>query len=162
MALSDLEARFEALQALGQHLNEVSDALKEELKIVEAKLASFNIGLEVEYAGRPLYQREVVEIPDDNDQERIVGTAQKIGYLAYGKTEREGWGILVKHYVRREDFNSGKTGRFVDPFQPVQLLRNASRDLRLAAADLLPALLDEITRKGQAKIVAIRKVTDRK
>jgi hypothetical protein len=162
MVLKDLESRFEALRNLGEQLSEASDAFTAELKIVEEKLGTCNLGLEVEYSGRTLYAHEVKQVWNDNE-DRVVGTVQEVGLLAYGKLGREGWGFLVKHYTKAEDFNSGKVSYTVDQFtQPPQLLRNASRDLRLAAADLLPDLLDEIDRRGRTKLAAVRRAVGRK
>jgi hypothetical protein len=159
MVLSDLRDRLTELESVSAGLNQASDAFTEELKAIEAKLAKLNLGLEVEYTAQALYEGELRE--EHNRQTHEVELRYRhISYLAYGKTAvgDNRWALLVRNY--RKVFLPDEEWEFIlDSSQP---LLNASRDVRLAAAEHLEGLLEEIKRKATAKLEALRKVTDQK
>src|SRR5262249_14862331 len=146
-------------ESVSAGLNQASDAFTEELKVVEAKLAKLNLGVEVEYTAQALHEGELQEELNQRADE-VERRYQHISYLAYGKTTvgETRWALLVRNY--RKVFLPNEDWEFIlDSSQP---LLNASRDVRLAAAEHLEGLLDEIKMKATAKLEALRKVTDTK
>lgn len=85
----------------------------------------------------------------------------RISRLGYAKTEgaRGRWCLVVNHYERRW---ANDDPRDIDlTFVKRESLLQASRDLRLAAVEELPKLMDLIARTAKQKLAAVRKVTDK-
>jgi hypothetical protein len=159
MVLNDLAPRFKELASLGAELNEASDDFTEELKKTEAQLRALNLGLEVEYTGRPLRAREWVSDTDPG----LVGRARECCFLAYEKLLDGNWHLVVNTYSEKQALLSH--GVYDDDSEYLQVsaqpLLSASRDLRIAAAEVLDGLLDAIKARVQAKLASLRKVSDR-
>lgn len=93
--------------------------------------------------------------------ERLLGFFFDAWSLGYGKDDRGEWHLLIRKYK----VPSAQSGTYTDPEDPLEEdttpLLQASRDLRIAAAEKVPDLLKEIEEKVKKKIQLLAKVSDK-
>ena len=140
--LESARRRLNELAPLAQELNAASDRFTKDLRAIESELVKFNLGVEVTLG----YSLDGPELPDDagpND-------CAENHYLGFGRHGRR-WTLLAR-LIR-------KTVSDDEYLEEVPLLE-APRDLRIAAAEQIDALLDLIAKEARKKIDSLNKVTD--
>ena len=147
---NNVSALLKQLTTVSQNLNEASNQLSEQIKSIEAALAAQKLGVRAWVELRRTPQREQA---DDGRTYEIT----RVDSLGYDKHHGK-WGLLVSSWIEE----------FADPDDEgdVCLLRDAPRELRMAAVDALPKLIlrigdeastlaKEVARKaGKAKTLA--------
>jgi len=125
---NNVSALLKQLSSVSQDLNEASNELSEQIKSIEAALACRKLGVRawVEMRRRP--ERE----PASDGR---VYEFTRVDSLGYDKHQGK-WGLLVVSYYE-ETFDPSD-------FEDAKLLRDAPRELRMAAVDLLPKLIQKI------------------
>lgn len=146
---------FKALAKLSDELNKASDRYTEELKSIEAKLQGLKLGLEC-------FLNVSSEVSDW--QTRYTETDIKERYytdlrLGFGRHRNE-WRLLVREFETTGDPQREETWSEVQVDQ--RPLLDEARDVRIAAAEHLPILLDRLEKEGQGKLESLKKVTDEK
>lgn len=150
MVLSESRPHLTSLAKLAPQLNEATDRLTAEIKAIEEELQQMNLGVEVE-SDAAFKTSPTEEERDEYEQKRRWDFEWSIAYERVGK----GWWFTVRHYrVDKDDDNEEWT------LLDTTLLTAASRDLRIAAAEAIPALLKKIEKTVNAKIAALSKVAD--
>lgn len=117
------------LKDIASRLNEESDSLTADIQDIQGKLNRLNLGLDV-WCERPI----LIEFR-----------------LGYCKTH-EGWGLAVKKVQVRVD-----SGQEFGMTRPEPLLR-ASRQLRIAAVEELPNLIEVLEERAKFTLKAISRV----
>lgn len=155
MVLERARSHLKVLSELAIQLNEVSDRYTDELKAIEAELQRMNLGLEV-YLDRPLKETDYEEAP--KDERRYAASYYYAWTLGHGKGKDDGglWRLLVYHYRVIEDEGGGRTWRLLGTIP----LLEASRELRLCAAEQILDLLTKLGREARKKIDAVQRVCD--
>ncbi|MFQ5656421.1 MAG: hypothetical protein ACE5G5_02685 [Candidatus Methylomirabilales bacterium] len=153
MVLERALPHMRVLSELATELNEVSDRYKHELKVIEAALQRMNLDLEV-CLERPLTQTQPKEVPKEEIREVV--TYHHALRLGYGKDRGASWRLLVYHYEVIEDEDGGRAWRLLGTIP----LLNASRALRLSAADQILDLLSELGKAAKKKIDALQRVNE--
>ncbi len=123
------EAALKQLASLSKSLNEASDQLNKQIAEIESALNSYKLGISA-----------WVELKRER-QQTPHGELTYADDLGYAKHDGK-WGLLVSSYCDI-DPESVKT----------TLLRDASREVRLAAIDKIPELLSALSQEAS-------KVTD--
>lgn len=151
----DFRNRLAALEPVAAELNRASDAFSEELKQLEDELRKLNVGIDVTL--RPAFYSDRPEMVEKGEH-RHVELRYSDYFLAYGKVGSL-WRILV-----REDFV------FLDPASMTtdtpdlpgeeRPLLESPRELRLAAAERIGALLDLISEEAKKKTEAVMHALD--
>lgn len=154
MVYESARPHLNKLAAIAQELNAASDAFTEELKGIERDLAKLNVGIEVEVG---LKNGDTRVDPDDG---RPYETRWLLGYKKLG----DEWRVAVTEYVI---YNPNAPENVIDrSARPEWRLVNekpllqASRELRIAAADKVEELLAAITKAAAERVASLRKVTD--
>ncbi len=124
---NNVSALLKKLSSVSQDLNEASNQLSEQIKSIEAALASQKLGV-----------RAWVELRRTSEREKAsdgrIYEITRVDSLGYDKHQGR-WGLLVHSWIEE----------FVDPDDSdVSLLRDAPRELRMAAVDALPKLIQQI------------------
>jgi len=153
MVMEKVRPRLNTLSKLAPQLNKTTDLYMDELKEIEDKLQKLNLGIEVE---DKVIQKGNRFTEVDADQEPTGISFYSVWMLGYGRSSisRE-WCLFVREYTVYSD------DRGWCEAQTVPLL-NASRNLRIAAADKIPALLEKIEKEVKGKIETLQKVTDKR
>jgi hypothetical protein len=145
------------LAALARKLNANTDALNQSLEEIQNKLNALGLGIEV-WLGQSLHQSDMDDVLD----EREVPTGEREYYadeLGYGR-HGDKWALLVRN--RRTVIAPADDPRDPDVrtvFGPTdqQPLLNASRKLRIAAVDLIPALVEGLKAAAASALASIEK-----
>ena len=145
MVMEKARPGLEALSQLAPRLNKATDLYMTELKEIEAELSKLNLGIEVELSLSNWIQAGSSKTEWDDAGEPL-GVFYHAWTLGYGKDHRGNWCFLVREYKVRAD----------DP------LLQASRDLRIAAAEKIPGLLKTIEQHVKKKIEVLTMVSDTK
>jgi hypothetical protein len=157
MVMEKARPHLRVLSELAPQLNQVTDRYMVELREIEAGLNEFNLGIEVELE-KPIQESNRFE--EETEEQEPTGvsfsSSWTLGYGKYGLSavNRE-WCLFVRKYTVYSD----DRGWCEDTTVP---LRSASRDLRIAAADYIPELLELITERVKEKIAALSKVSDKR
>ena len=145
---------LESLSQLAPQLNKATDLFMEELKEIEAELGQLNLGISVEFSKWIHTENVRTEFNDDGES---IGDYFAAWTLGYGRADRGRWCLLLREY------QVPAVGQQVA--HPVERdctpLLHASRDLRIAAAEYLPALLSDIEATVKKKIEVLAKMTDK-
>jgi len=127
-----LDGTLNQLASISQSLNEASDLLSQRIAEVEAALREYKLGVE---AWVELLREKEEHTGTDGKGSLIVTRVQQLGY---GKHNGK-WGLLVAEWY--DEF-----------FEPSDVrssfLRDAARDVRLAAVVKLPGLLKALAEKA--------------
>ena len=152
MVMEKARPRLEKLAKLAPQLNEATDRYMDELRAIEAELRKMNLGITVELA-QTLKESGYKKDYDENG-EPTGARYYNAWCLGYERIEPDGWGFVVRSYEISSDPEEWEE-------QDVVPLLKASRDLRLAAAEQIPALLDKLELEAEEKIEVLKKVSDR-
>lgn len=124
-----IESTLKKLASVSQSLNQASDLVTSGIAQVEGALREYKLGVEAWVDIRRWYEEGQYT---DGGWFRL-GRTQKLGY---GKKDGK-WGLLT--YIFAEESDEPEEFAF---------LREAPRDVRLAAVDKLPELLDALVEKA--------------
>lgn len=124
---NNVSALLKQLSTVSQDLNEASNQLSEQIKSIEAALASQKLGVRAW-----VEMRRTTESEKASDG-RIYGLT-RVDSLGYDKYQGK-WGLLVASWIE-------EVGEPDD--SDVSLLRDAPRELRMAAVDAFPKLIQQI------------------
>ena len=150
-----LEPAREILKKIYQsaaRLNEASDQFSQELRTIEQELNEARPGLDFTYRGRYLMVSDAWSEEDDRGE--MAGTFRTVHYLAYGK-HRDAWKLLVREYIEKVADDEAE-----DVLTDTVPLLDASRDLRIEAAELILEFLTSLWEKSEKKIASVEKVKD--
>ena len=157
MVMEKVRSHLESLSKLAPQLNKATDLYMDELKEIEEQLNSLNLGTEVELEG--FVQEAIYKSLFKN------GELTKVDYpawsLGYGKSNRGNWCLFIREYTITTDTSSSDPHPSDVVGEGITPLLEASRDLRLAAAEQIPDLLIAIEEAVKAKIEKLRKISDK-
>jgi hypothetical protein len=156
MVMEHARPRLKALAKLAPQLNEATDRYMAELKAIEAELRQMNLGVEVELEDS--LKETDWEEGAENDQGDMEPDFFQVWHLGYGKDRTGDWCLLVRHYKVVQGEYANTQLRTLLNTTP---LLNASRDLRLAAAEQIPTLLGGIEKAVKEKLGTLEKVSDK-
>jgi hypothetical protein len=125
----NVESTLKKLASVSQSLNQASDLVTSRIAEVETALREYKLGVEAWADIRRWYDEGQYT---DGSWYRL-GRTQR---LAYGKKDGK-WGLLT--YIIAEES---------DEYEEFAFLREAPRDVRLAAIDKLPELLEALVEKA--------------
>jgi hypothetical protein len=152
MVLKESRFHLQSLSQLSPQLNEATDRYMVELKTIEAELQAMNLGIPVELS--PSFWKSI-EFEDVEDESET-NTVEMYWFLAYGRIDASHWGFIVrKKKVQLENW-----GQEYVLCEEKPLLK-VSRDIRIQAAEKIPALLHALEEQVKEKIETINKVSDR-
>jgi len=140
------------LSELSRKLNKKSDTLSTTIISLNEKLANLNLGVETWLTssaikrGDPYYDRD--KDPDGNFP------LHNETWLGYCRFDELGWALAVKHVALQVTNNLGQEDVAEAEVKP---LLDASREIRLKAMKLVPALLDSVKRKAEELLESIEK-----
>lgn len=147
MVMKKARPRLNALAQLAPQLNVVTDHYMDNLKKIEDELRGLNLGIKVEC--NDYFQHTGDEVEEED------GLFFFAWFLGFGKDNNSRqWGLLA---IRCKVPVDG-CGR--ESVETVPLLQ-APRDIRIAACNSIPALLEELYREAKAKIDSLQRVSDR-
>ena len=156
MVMEKARPHLNVLSDLAQQLNRATDRYMDELREIEARLNEFNLGIEVEL-DKSIQESNRFE--EQNDELEPTGvsfySAWTLGYGKYVGTINREWCLFARKYTVYSD----DRGWCEDTTVPLLL---AARDLRIAAADYVPELLQVVAEKVKEKIAALTKVSDKR
>jgi hypothetical protein len=153
MVMEKSRSHLKALSELAPQLNQATDRYMDELREIEAELKKLNLGIEVELDKPILEGNRFEEEKDFNEPTGVFyHSAWLLGYGKYGDRE---WCLLVRQYTLYSDDRGWCQ-------ENSSSLLGASRELRIAAADYIPLLLEKIGEEVKAKIAVLKKVSDKK
>ena len=136
------ESAFKKLASVSQSLNQASDKVTSCIADVEMALRDFKLGIEV-----------WIDIAHWTEGVRSSnGSFYKLGRtrrLGYGKKDGK-WGLLT--YLNAEES---------DDWEEFAFLREAPREIRLAAIDKLPELLEALAVKAARTAQEVRKKAEK-
>ena len=145
---------LDALLRCGSHRTNLS-ALE-----IEGELQKLNLGTEIELGTKWLKAGNSKS--EYNDDGELTGVFYPAWTLGYGRNNRGGWSLLVREYRVPQT----PSGTDPDPNEIVEEdttpLLEASRDLRIQAAEQIPNLLEAIEKAVKRKIETLKKVTDKR
>jgi hypothetical protein len=143
---------FSNLEKLSKKINEASDDLTKALTSINEKLNSLNLGIETWLeAGWCLK----TDYGQENEEGYHVETRWLLGY---GKSPQGKWSLLV----RAEDWlmpaNEDLEGRFTGSTE--YPLLSCPRDLRVAAIQYIPQLVEQLEKKSEDFTQAVSKAKE--
>lgn len=159
MVKEHVRSRLDTLSDLASQLNKASDKYTAELKAIEAKLLSLNLGLEV------VLSLPIKELPWEirafsaGDDEVSWRRYKTKFHLGYAKHKDEVWRLVIRKYevVEAAALMEDEIGETL--INEIPLLE-ASRELRIAAADQIPDLLRVLEETTTETLDALKKVSD--
>ncbi len=163
MVMEKVRSRLDNLSKLAPQLNKATGLYVDELKEIEARLQGLNLGLEIELSE---WLQTGTPKSEYNDDEEITGVFYSAWTLGFGKWDighgKGIWRILVRKFRVPQT----PVGTYPHPTEIVEEnitpLLEASRDLRIAAAEQIPALLKKIEEAVKGKIETLGKVSDKR
>jgi hypothetical protein len=156
MVMEKARPHLKTLSKLAPQLNEATDRYMAELKAVEAELQQMNLGVAVELEDS--LEETDWEEGEENDQGDMEPNFFQVWHLGYGKDHRGDWCLLIRHYkVVQGEYANTQLRTLLNTIP----LLNASRDLRLAASEQIPALLEQVEKEVRKKIEILGKVSDK-
>jgi hypothetical protein len=136
------------LEQAAARLNKQSDSLNETLQKIQDKVNSFNIGIEV-------WRKDDIHSEDVPSE---LGDKMLEYHLGYAKFP-EGWGFAIQlkeaQYRRDENGEWEFAGRH--PLSKPTPLLKASREVRIAALQHLPSLIEGLQEKAEEAVSKIEK-----
>jgi len=156
MVIDKVNSRLNSLAKLAPQLNKATDLYMDELREIEEKLKKLNLGIEVELNEAI---QEGHHFSEDNPNGEPTGiTFYSAWMLGYGRIRHSTfteWSLLVYYYTVYSD---DRDWQEEDTFP----LLEASRELRIAAAEKIPALLEKIEEAVKGKIETLGKISDKR
>ena len=137
----NLNSLFSSLETQANQLNSVAESANQALEAAQNRLVNLNIGFEF-WHPKPLERSDLTGSTKAHDT-----STEILSLLGFAKVEGK-WCLALKK-VRHEsgffegDMNSPYTNEYLET-QPVPLL-SQSRNLRLAALNLLPEFLEQLS-----------------
>jgi hypothetical protein len=156
MVMEKARPSLDSLAQLAPQLNKATDLYMDELKEIETALNKLNLGIEVERNDWIEKGNAKTKYNEDGEPLGDFYTAWTVGY---GKDARGGWCLLVREYEVLK-VPAGTISQDIIEQDATALLQ-ASRDLRIAAADHIPDLLKQIEVEVKKKIQTLSKVSDK-
>ena len=157
MVMDKARPHLETLSLLAPQLNKATDLYMDELREIEAQLDKLKLGIEVEL-GKPIQVGNSFS-EDDLDGEPTGITHYSAWMIGYGRHRESSssseWCLVVREYTIYSDDRD----QIEEYFFP---LLGASRELRIVAADKIPALLNKIEEAVKDKIETLGKVSDKR
>jgi cell division septum initiation protein DivIVA len=130
MTLSDkfekIQSHFQTLSNIASSLNAASDELTSSVKILSDSLKKLNVGLTVWV----VFRTRIDDVPHLYDHDEI-------GYCKVGGE----WGIALRSV-------NGNLARDEHNTESLYLFNDAPREMRLAAVDRLPALIEALAKEA--------------
>jgi hypothetical protein len=151
MVMEKARPHLEVLSKLAPQLNEASDLYQEELKEIEEALNKLKLGVTVWL--ELFIETSDIESEYDKDGD-LVGNFYRAWSLGYGKDCGDRWRLLIREWKVDNDADDGTIENVIP-------LLEASRDLRIAAAERIPDLLKEVEEKVKRKLEVLSKVSDK-
>lgn len=143
MVSKDVSSLLRNFQSAATRLNAESDSVNETITSIEQRLVDANVGVEV--------WLQHALLPTDSEEVAYRETSRTIQWLGFAKLDGK-WCIAVKSMRILDGFFEGDTS---SPFRnilaagdPVRLL-SSSRQLRIAALQLLPDLIELLTEEAE-------------
>jgi hypothetical protein len=149
MVETDLSRLLSDLSHTVETLNRESDTINDLIKRVEERLRQLNIGLEV-WCSAPLVSTPV----DVSTDEETYEEGSRDTELGWAKGVR-GWELYLREQVYRklsDDFGGQWRTLRTEDQRP---LRQAPRQLRIAALKRFPQLLEELKEEAEEAVKAI-------
>jgi hypothetical protein len=171
MVLTEAKAKLQVLQPIAARMNEVSDVLRDEIKEVEEGLAKLSLGIEATYfqpfdESQPATEIVWANAYDVETGDRLEQPVQTevvvkyVNHLSYRKHKGSWRLVVVTSRCRREEVAVEK--HEWDPVEEkVVPLLEAPRQLRIAAAEFIPELIDQLRHDAERGIAALSKVADK-
>jgi hypothetical protein len=153
MVMEKARPHLLSLSQLASQLNKATDLYMSELKEIEEQLNRLKLGVFVELNDWIQTDHRFPD-PFDVDSQEPVGVSYRAWTIGYGKHYHD-WCILLSEYKVSKNDDHDPILRSTAP------LLEASRDLRLSAAEKIPDLLKEIEKEVRHKIETVAKVSDR-
>lgn len=154
MVLKSARRRVAELAPLAQELNAGSDVFTQELKTLDADLGKLGLGVDVTLLNHALAEAWPVDGEEEGQP-----PDQLVSYLAFGRL-RGSWRILVRTFSEWDDPNSA-SGPRERALQEEEPLVDASRELRIAAAEQIESLLELLSKETKEKVASLNNVIDR-
>src|SRR5437867_476109 len=143
-------AYLSSLKPLSQMLNTASDAFTARLKSIEEKLNGLALGIEV-MVNAPLVEGKLEETYSDRDHDGAIEDRYRDNqYLAYGRAAG-GWHIMVRTMRDYEYRAGGKLSPCTVMLNSIPLV-DATRNVRIAAADMIDSLLFQLGDEARQKV----------
>lgn len=146
MDLKDLEPIKEQLAAASDELNAALGSIQDQLNAKQLGVEVFLEGIKYELAYR-------VAASANDDGYRPVSCYE----LGYGKDDDGNWGLLLRRYEGRERFARDDWEAFDGAYLWTRPLLRAPRDLRAAAIEHLPALIDALFAEAKSLLDKVEK-----
>jgi hypothetical protein len=155
MVMEKARPHLAKLRDLAVKLNEASDRYTQEIADIEYELSQLNIGIEVELDERPILEGNTFEETDQYGEPTGV-THHNLWAIGYGRvsTNRSGWELVAREYTVYSD----DRGWILQRATP---LLEASRDVRIASAKQIPALLEKLAKEVEGKVGVLNEVSDK-
>ena len=140
---------FSNLEKYSKTISDGSDKVNQALAEIQEKLNSLNLGVEAWLESKSF--REILAFggrPPENLSVREYNLAMHnldVLWLGYGKDAEGKWGLLV---LRKASERSAEDGSDNVLLGQTSRLLDASRDIRIAALDLIPLLIEKL--EGEA------------
>jgi hypothetical protein len=141
------------LEPLSKRLNAASNELTRTIQVIQDRLNALGIGLEVWLDELSLSESEFGGV-DDEDGEPTGATEYSAEELGYGRLG-DGWALLVRTrrfigYLEHGQFRAQES--YVISSRP---LLKASREVRVAAVDQIPGLIDKLQKEAESVIARV-------
>lgn len=169
-----LDDHFASLARVAKDLNSISDQVTDRLRAIEERLRTLGLGVEVELRSPPLSFEDDGE-GDVSDTTTVMALESVLGLQPGGVDQRQfrersatetvlgyaklagTWRLVVRTYYcvwarLREDLSECSETPLIRSLQSERPLLDASRDLRLAAAEQVDELLVRIQEAAQDRI----------
>lgn len=153
MVFETAKPHLETLAKAAKKLNKASDQYTAELMTIETEVNALNLGLNVTLR-QPLKVSAAKEETDDAGL--CVGCYRIAKYLGY-KKHAKGWGFVVhkdKEWIDGNDDIKQWTRQSTKP------LLECSREIRVASAEQILDLLNELENEAKRKITSMEEVMD--
>lgn len=152
MVLNSARRYLSKLAPIAEELNRASDAFTDELRTIESELGKLNLGVEVSL-------RTSFYLGQGEEEETSGGEFQLYfpdHYLAYGR-HGDDWRILVHTYKRFHPRHDRNDAELID----ITPLVGCSREIRVASAAHVEALLQAVEKAAIEKVDSLKKVIDK-
>lgn len=150
MVMEKARPHLDALSQLAPELNRATDLYTAELKEIEEQLNKLKLGIEIELDAWIQKGNSYTKEDERGEPLGVFHSAWTLGYGKYGRA----WCLVVREY-------EVWTGNNEHTQESIVPLLEASRELRLAAAENIPGLLKEIEVQVKKKIETLAKVSDK-
>jgi hypothetical protein len=156
MVMDKLPLPLHSLSQRAAELAEETARSPEALTALEDALQEMNLGVEVFLEYTSLKETDWVEGAEGarGDQAPTVFESWVLGY---GQSQAKHWGFLVRHYHCEKAVDEEIEMTLIESTPLV----HAARELRIAAAEQLPALLEVLEHVARETLESLRKVSDR-